>query len=128
MSAHKSSSAATRLLTPSELDSDSESELAPSLDASSPPTQDPKAKSKAKHNNTINNQRKGSITAREQCLHFARWIPRVIDMFCSLTDTFRIAMLMEEEEASKVSGHSEDEDVKAQRDQVLSYVGKDAQE
>lgn len=43
-------------------------------------------------------------------------------MFCSLTDTFRIAMLMEEEEASKVSGHSEDEDVKAQRDQVLSYV------
>ncbi|KAG1792680.1 uncharacterized protein HD556DRAFT_1198927, partial [Suillus plorans] len=55
----------------------------------------------------------------------ACWIPRAIDMFCSLTDTFRIAMLMEEEEASKVSGHSEDEDVKAQRDQVL---GKDAQE
>jgi hypothetical protein len=43
-------------------------------------------------------------------------------MFCSLNDTFRIAMLMEEEEASKVSGSLEDEDVKAQRDQVLSYV------
>lgn len=43
-------------------------------------------------------------------------------MFCSLNDTFRIAMLMEEEEASKVSGSVEDEEVKVQRDQVLSHV------
>jgi hypothetical protein len=43
-------------------------------------------------------------------------------MFCNLNDTFRIAMLMEEEEAYKVSSRSEDEDVKAQRDQVLSHV------
>ncbi|KAG1854509.1 hypothetical protein F4604DRAFT_1527986, partial [Suillus subluteus] len=55
----------------------------------------------------------------------ARWIPCAIDVFCSLHDTFHIAMLMEEEEASKVSGSLEDEDVKAQRDQVLR---KDAQE
>ncbi|KAG2117699.1 hypothetical protein BD769DRAFT_1313690, partial [Suillus cothurnatus] len=58
----------------------------------------------------------------------ARWIPRAIDMFCNLNDTFRIAMLMEEEEAYKVSSRSEDEDVKAQQDQVLSHVSKDIQE
>ncbi|KAG1852231.1 hypothetical protein F4604DRAFT_1933811 [Suillus subluteus] len=123
MSPHRFSRAATRLLTPSKL-GNSESELASSLDTSSSSIQDPKAKSKVtvKHNNTVNNQRKGIIAAREQCLHFARWIPRAIDMFCSLNDTFRIVMLMEEEEASKVLSRLEDEDVKVQQDQVLSYV------
>ncbi|KAG2122189.1 hypothetical protein BD769DRAFT_1360714, partial [Suillus cothurnatus] len=58
----------------------------------------------------------------------ACWIPHTINMFCSLNDTFHIVMLMEEEEASKVLDSLENEDIKAQRDQVLSYVGKDAQE
>jgi len=66
--------------------------------------------------------RKGIITARNQCLHFACWIPHTINMFCSLNDTFHIVMLMEEEEASKVLDSLENEDIKAQRDQVLSYV------
>ncbi|KAG2121684.1 hypothetical protein BD769DRAFT_1671308 [Suillus cothurnatus] len=123
MSPHRSSSAATCLMTPSELgNSESDLELASSLDTSSSSIQDPTGKVTVKRNNMVNNQQKGIITAREQCLHFARWIPHAIDMFCNLNDTFRIAMLMEEEEAYKVLSRSEDEDVKAQRDQVLSHV------
>ena len=52
MSTHKSSSATTHVLTPMKLGSDSNSEsvLASSLDASSSPTWDPKAESNAKSN------------------------------------------------------------------------------
>ncbi|KAG2357794.1 hypothetical protein BDR07DRAFT_1490321 [Suillus spraguei] len=128
MSPHKSSSATTQLLISSELGSDAESESVSSSGALSSLTQDLKSKSKVKHNNMVNNQKKGNIAARDQCLHFACWIPCAIDMFCNLNDIFHIVMLMEEEEASKVLSEPEDEDVKAQRDKVLSYVSKDAQE
>ncbi|KAG1735275.1 uncharacterized protein EDB91DRAFT_1250489 [Suillus paluster] len=48
----------------------------------------------------VNNKRKGNIAPWEQCLHFAHWIPQAVDMFCILNDTFRIAMLMEEDQAA----------------------------
>ncbi|KAG2154068.1 hypothetical protein DEU56DRAFT_726536, partial [Suillus clintonianus] len=58
----------------------------------------------------------------------ARWIPRAVDMFCILNDTFRIAMLMEEDQAAQASDKPEDESVKAQRKEVLSLICEDSQE
>jgi len=62
------------------------------------------------------------MSTREQCLHFARWIPRAIDMFCSLENTFRIAILIEEDEAVKASHKSEDESVTMEREAFLSRM------
>jgi len=59
---------------------------------------------------------------RAQCLHFARWIPRAIDMFCSLDNTFRTAILMEEEEAVKTFHKPEDERVAKEREAFLSQM------
>lgn len=70
-------------------------------------------------------RRKGSgpiWSGREECMHVARWIPRGIDMFVILKDTFRIARYMEAEEAAKTSTESEEEDVKKERKEALSVV------
>ncbi|KAG2143968.1 hypothetical protein BD769DRAFT_1636738 [Suillus cothurnatus] len=81
--------------------------------------------------NKTTNDRKGQgpiRSGREECMHVARWIPRGIDMFVILKDTFRIARYLEAEEAAKTSTDSEDEDVKRERKEALGVVTKDAQE
>jgi hypothetical protein len=69
---------------------------------------------------TINRRR--SMTGRDQCLHVARWIPRGIDMFVVLKDTFQIAMCMKDEEAAKDSSEPEDEAARKERKEALSHV------
>ena len=54
-------------------------------------------------------------------MHVARWIPRGIDLFCKLTDIFRIAPLIEQEEATNID-HSEDQEKKNDRDRILQNV------
>ncbi|KAG1748422.1 uncharacterized protein EDB91DRAFT_1245122 [Suillus paluster] len=113
---------------PLESDSDSTSQSASSISdgtALSSPIPNPKATFKK---GTKKHIKKGNIAPWEQCLHFARWIPRAVDMFCILNDMFHIAMLMEEDQAAQVSDKPDDELVKAQRKEVLSLISKDSQE
>ncbi|KAG1793808.1 hypothetical protein EV424DRAFT_1649225 [Suillus variegatus] len=90
-----------------------------------------KPKKLRKSTSKVTNDKKGSgptRSGREECMHVARWIPRGIDMFVILKDTFHIARYMEAEEAAKTSTKSEDEDLKREQKDALSIVTKDAQE
>jgi len=55
-------------------------------------------------------------------MHVARWIPRGIDMFVVLKDTFQIAMCMKDEEAAKDSSEPGDEAASKARKEALSHV------
>ncbi|KAG2079842.1 uncharacterized protein F5147DRAFT_784715 [Suillus discolor] len=65
---------------------------------------------------------------RDQCLHVARWIPRAIDMYVVLKDTFRIGILLEQEESAKDGTLIEDDAAKKERQETLEHVKKDVQE
>ncbi|KAG1805027.1 uncharacterized protein HD556DRAFT_1437185 [Suillus plorans] len=65
---------------------------------------------------------------RDQCLHVACWIPRAIDMYVVLKDTFRIGMLLEQEESAKDGTLIEDDAAKKERQETLEHVKKDVQE
>ncbi|KAG1810516.1 hypothetical protein EV424DRAFT_1542886 [Suillus variegatus] len=65
---------------------------------------------------------------RDQCLHVARWIPHAIDMYVVLKDTFRIGMLLEQEESAKDGTLIEDDAAKKERQETLEHVKKDVQE
>ncbi|KAG1732623.1 uncharacterized protein EDB91DRAFT_1251671 [Suillus paluster] len=65
---------------------------------------------------------KGNTTPHEQCLHFSRWIPQGVDMFCILKDVFRLAPLIEE---ARNYNPDDDEDDRKVLDNVLAHISKD---
>ncbi|KAG2111308.1 uncharacterized protein F5147DRAFT_633526 [Suillus discolor] len=73
------------------------------------------------------NSRRGT-SPRDQCLHIARWIPRGIDMFCSLRDVFCTANLVRQDEAPQDLSEPEDEAAKKERKEMLAHLTKDVQE
>lgn len=62
------------------------------------------------------------MSPRDQCLHIARWIPRGIDMFCSLRDVFCTANLVRQDEAAQDLSEPEDEAVEKERKEMLSHL------
>ncbi|KAG2107476.1 uncharacterized protein F5147DRAFT_774303 [Suillus discolor] len=92
----------------SEDSSDSDSSLSGNESSHSSPT--PIIKSKAQKASDKGKQPQKKLlkkpnrsrdSERDQCLHVARWIPRAIDMYVVLKDTFRIGILLEQEESAK---------------------------
>ncbi|KIK32433.1 hypothetical protein CY34DRAFT_154688, partial [Suillus luteus UH-Slu-Lm8-n1] len=71
---------------------------------------------------------KRGMSPRDQCLHIARWIPRGIDMFCSLRDVFCTANLVRQDEAAQDLSEPEDEAVEKERKEMLSHLTRDVQE
>ncbi|KAG0695614.1 hypothetical protein DFH29DRAFT_1005325 [Suillus ampliporus] len=71
---------------------------------------------------------RGDSNERDQCLHVAHWIPHAIDMYVALKDTFRIGMLLEQEEAAKDGTLIEDDATKKERHVILQNVKKEVQE
>ncbi|KAG2117891.1 uncharacterized protein F5147DRAFT_806552 [Suillus discolor] len=69
-------------------------------------------------------EEKGAMTPHDQCLNFARWIPRGINMFCILKDVFRIAPLIEDAHAQS----DDDSDVDDMYNTLLSNISKDTQD
>ncbi|KAG2150879.1 hypothetical protein DEU56DRAFT_962418 [Suillus clintonianus] len=82
-----------------------------------------KAKS-SKRPRSHRKEEKGALTPRDQCLNFARWIPRGIDMFCILKDVFRIAPLIEDVRAQS----GDDSDVDDAHLTLLANISKDTQD
>ncbi|KAG0696583.1 hypothetical protein DFH29DRAFT_879255 [Suillus ampliporus] len=68
--------------------------------------------------------RSGAMTPRNQCLNFAQWIPRGIDMFCILKDVFRITPLIEDACAQS----DDDSDVDDAHITLLANILKDTQD
>jgi hypothetical protein len=62
------------------------------------------------------------MSLQEQCLHVARWIPRGVDMFCKLTDVFRIAPLIEQWEAAETVDDIKDEQAKNYCEAILKNM------
>jgi hypothetical protein len=62
------------------------------------------------------------MSPQEQCLHVACWIPQGVDMFCKLTDVFRVAPLVEQREAAVKADHIEDEQVKSDCEAILKNM------
>jgi hypothetical protein len=55
-------------------------------------------------------------------LHVAHWIPHAINMYVILKDTFRIGMLLEQEEAAKDGTLIEDDSVKKECQETLEHM------
>ncbi|KAG2367260.1 hypothetical protein BDR07DRAFT_1606178 [Suillus spraguei] len=80
---------------------------------------------KHKDSDSGNKSKQKGMSLQEQCLHVARWIPRGVDMFCKLTDVFRVAPLVEQREAAERADHIEDEQVKNDCEAILKNISKD---
>ncbi|KAG1724459.1 aspartic peptidase domain-containing protein [Suillus paluster] len=74
---------------------------------------------------SLNVQYRKGMSLQEQCLHIAHWIPQGVDMFCKLTDVFRVAPLVEQREAAEKVDHIEDEQVKNDCEAILKNISKD---
>ncbi|KAG1908346.1 uncharacterized protein F5891DRAFT_973783 [Suillus fuscotomentosus] len=105
--------------------SDSDSTLSGNESSHSSPT--PIVKSKAQKASDKGKQPQKKLM-KDQCLHIARWIPHAINMYVVLKDTFRIGMLLEQEESAKDRTLIEDDAAKKECQETLEHVKKDVQE